>query len=64
MKIDILLGALPSSWSPFIVVNGADSNLTLQNLISKLKQEDLRRRVTNQASTDASNMAMVATMRN
>jgi hypothetical protein len=44
MKIDILLGALPSSWSPFIVVNGADSNLTLQNLISKLKQEDLRRR--------------------
>jgi hypothetical protein len=65
MKIDILLGALPSSWSPFIVVNGADSNLTLQNLISKLKQEDLRRRrVTDQASTDASNMAMVATMRN
>ena len=63
MKIDILLGALPSSWSSFIVVNGADSNLTLQNLISKLKQDDLGRRgATNQASMDVSSMAMVATI--
>ena len=65
MKIDILLGALPSSWSSFIVVNGADSNLTLQNLISKLKQDDLGRRgATNQASMDVSSMAMVATIKN
>ena len=34
MKVDIMFGALPNSWGPFIVIHGADPTLSLQNLIS------------------------------
>ena len=44
MKVDIMFGSLPTLRGPFIVIHEVDQTLSLQNLISKMKQEDLRRR--------------------
>ena len=63
MKVDIMFGALPTSWGPFIVIHGADPTLSLQNLVSKMKQEDLPRRKRQNVSHNP-HMAMIATMKN
>ena len=50
-KVDIIFRALPTLWGPLIVIHGADPTLSLQSLISKMKQEDLRRRKPEHFST-------------
>mgnify|MGYP000444513912 CR=1 FL=1 len=62
MKVDITFGALATSWGSFIVIHGLDPTLFLQNLISKMKQEDLRRRKP-QNILDNPYMAMIVAMK-
>ena len=44
MKINIMSGSLSTSWGPSIVIHEVGQTFSLQNLISKMKEEDLRRR--------------------
>mgnify|MGYP002775250692 FL=1 len=62
-KCEILMGALPSSWMTFVSIHSEDKDLNLQNLIAKLKQDELRRKRTN-TQHEVSHMAMAASMRN
>ena len=62
-KCEILMGALPESWMTFVSIHSEDKNLNLQNLVAKLKQDELRRKRTS-SQHEASHMAMAASMRN
>ena len=50
MKVDVMFEALQTSCCSFVVIHGADPTFSLQNLISKMKQEDLQRRKSQNAS--------------
>ena len=56
-KCEILMGALPESWMTFVNIHSEDKNLNLQNLVAKLKQDELRRKSTS-SQHEASHMAM------
>ena len=62
-KCEILMGALPSSWMTFVSIHSEDKDLNLQNLIAKLKQDELRRKKTN-TQHEVSHIAMAASIRN
>ncbi len=62
-RCEILMGALPPSWMAFISIHSEEKGLTLQNLIAKLKQDELRRKRAH-TQHEASHTAMVASMRN
>ena len=62
-KCEILMGALPQSWMTFVSIHSEDKDLTLQNVIAKLKQDELRRRRTS-SQTETSHMAMAVSMKN
>ena len=47
----------------FVSIHSEDKNLNLQNLVAKLKQDELRRKRTS-SQHEASHMAMAASMRN
>ena len=57
------MGALPSSWMKFVSIHSEDKDLNLQNLIAKLKQDELRRKKTN-TQHEVSHIAMAASIRN
>ena len=57
------MGAPPQSWMTFISIHSEDKNLNLQNLVAKLKHDELRRKRTS-SQHEASHMAMAASMRN
>ena len=62
-KCEILIRALPESWMTFVSIHSEDKNLNLQNLVAKLKQDELRRKRTS-SQHEAGHMAMAASMRN
>ena len=47
MNANIMFGALPNTWSSFIVVHGVDPNLYIAKSSSKLKQNATQRRKPN-----------------
>ena len=57
------MGALPKSWMTFISIHSEDKNLNLQNLVAKLKQDELGRKRTS-SQHKVGHMAMAASMRN
>ena len=62
-RCEILMGALPASWMAFVSIHSEDKALNLQNLIAKLKQDELRRKRAN-PQHEVHHTAMVASIRN
>ena len=62
-RCEILMGALPSSWMAFVSIHSNDKDINLQNLIAKLKQDDLRRKRAN-LEEESNHTTSVASIRN
>jgi hypothetical protein len=62
-KCEILMGTLSELWMTFISIHSEDKNLTLHNIIAKLKLDELRKR-RSISQHEPSHMAMAASMKN